>query len=312
MILESLLNYVVILVSSITISALILSNNIMKIILLNSVFSTLAVIMYLILDAPDVAITEGCVGVLSSIFSIFTLNKIYKNDFKIADKFNPTLFMIIMTITLLLLFTTQGLPEFGQTKPDNYYLNNSYNEIGITSIVTSILASYRGYDTMLETLVIMLGSLAVLLIKPQIKLFSIPIKDLIAEKFVSFIFALLLLFAFYLQFHGEISPGGGFQAGTIIAASFILYGIVFGNHNLIKFVSLPKLIVLSVAGIGIYLITGLISILRGKSLLNYNILSNNSLIGQSIGINAVEIGIGISVAASMLIIYLSLSDESST
>lgn len=310
MILESLLNYLTISLTLLSIIALISSNNLMKIILLNSAFSMFTVIMYLILDAPDVAITEACVSILTSIFSIFAIHKIYKYDYMIQDKFNPFIFVIIMFCTILLIIASSSLPEFGQAKFNTYYLKNSSSEIGIPAVVTSILASYRGYDTLMETLVIMLGAISILLIKPEIIQVSSVLNDLIAEKVIKFILPLLLLFSFYLQFHGEISPGGGFQAGTIIAASFILYAIIFGNNALSKFISLRKLVILSISGIAIYFITGLFSILKGAAFLNYNILTNNQITGQTIGIVTIEIGIGITVAASMLIIYLSLSDES--
>nr|MCH9670359.1 cation:proton antiporter [Gammaproteobacteria bacterium] len=47
---------------------------------------------------------------------------------------------------------------------------------------------------------------------------------------------LIILFGLYVQFHGDFGPGGGFQAGVIIAAGFIFYGLVYGSDNLRKVV----------------------------------------------------------------------------
>ncbi len=313
--LEPLLIYFTVFVTALVIVAFIRSNNILTIILLNGVFSLFTVLMYLLLDAPDVAMTEACVGVLASIFSVYTVKYIYKKNFLFFDKFNPLLFGLTSIIAILLMSVTHDLPNFGQAAFNPYYLENTAKDTGIPSVVTSILASYRGYDTLLETLVVLVGSLSVLLIKKE----SIPYvninhsKDTLITKLVQFLFPLLLLFALYIQFHGEVSPGGGFQAGVIIASAFIIYAMAFGEENLQNLISFTKLQILAVAGVGIYLITGLISILKKTAFLNYNVLASEPILGQKIGIIIVELGVGLSVSASMLIIYLSLlhaSDQS--
>lgn len=330
------------------VSAFIRSNNIVTLVILNGAFSLFAVIMYLTLDAPDVAMTEASVGALSAIFSIYAIKAIYKNNFLFADSFNPWLFGLALILALLLIYASLDLPSFGSPTFNHHYLENTSNEIDIPSVVASILASYRGYDTLLETLVILVGGFSVLLLSdydnynlnsenlltPSLILNqtdglksedaqSIPIREHIqvsqnslvslkmgsgiTRKITRFILPLILLFALYIQFHGEISPGGGFQAGAIVAIAFILYDMVFESDSLIQIISLNKLKAIAISGISIYFATGLISLLNEASFLNYNVLGSNSLLGQKIGITTVELGVGLSISSTMLIIYFGLA-----
>ena len=93
---------------------------------------------------------------------------------------------------------------------------------------------------------------------------------------------MIMLFALYVQFHGEYGPGGGFQAGVIFAASFILYGIIFGIENLREVIHPGFLRVLAALGLLIYIGVGIIGILNGGEFLNYNLLTKDPLIGQHI------------------------------
>ena len=76
---------------------------------------------------------------------------------------------------------------------------------------------------------------------------------------------MIMLFALYVQFHGEYGPGGGFQAGVIFAASFILYGIIFGIENLREVIHPGFLRVLAALGLLIYIGVGIIGILNSNA-----------------------------------------------
>lgn len=308
--LECCMIYLTMIAILIIVMALIRSNNIMTITLLNGAFSLFTVMMYLLLDAPDVAMTEAAVSILASIFSVYTIKQVYKYNFIFIDKYNPYLFILITILAALLIYASSDLPNFGQAKFNSYYLDRSIEDTGVSSVVTSILASYRGYDTLIETLVILIGSLSILMIvgEDNIKLLeNYSSIDIITTRVTRFISPLILLFAFYIQFHGEISPGGGFQAGAIIAAAIILYGMAFGEKNLLKVISVFKLKIMAVLGVIIYMLVGLVGFMKESSFLDYNILSVNKIMGQKIGIIMVEFGVGITVSAAMLIIYLSVS-----
>ena len=114
----------------------------------------------------------------------------------------------------------------------------------------------------------------------------------------------ILLFAFYVQFHGDYSPGGGFQAGVIFAVAFILHGIVFGLDT-VQRVFPPWLVhKLAALGVLVYAGTGIYSLVAGYDYLDYDALSpHHPAHGQHYGILAVELGVGITVAGVMVTIY---------
>lgn len=118
----------------------------------------------------------------------------------------------------------------------------------------------------------------------------------------------ILLFAFYVQFHGDYGPGGGFQAGVIFASAFILHGLVFGIHETQKVLPLWLLQVLAACGLLLYAGVGLLAWGLGGEYLNYSVLLNNPVRGQHFGIFLVELGVGVCVQAVMLIIYYSFAD----
>lgn len=118
-----------------------------------------------------------------------------------------------------------------------------------------------------------------------------------------FMVPFILMYALYVQFHGEISPGGGFQAGVIFAAAFILHGLVFGMEETQKFISLGMAKFLSALGVLIYGGTGVVAMLKGGNYLDYSMLSHHPVHGQELGIMTIELGVGITVFSVMLLIY---------
>ncbi len=147
---------------------------------------------------------------------------------------------------------------------------------------------------------------------------SFPIIRVVAKLIIPYI----LLFGFYVQFHGDFGPGGGFQAGVILASALILYGLVFGLPA-VKKVAPPKLIEKLIAlGLLIYAGTGFLTMLCGKAkdgdhaehgramanFLDYGALDHHFLPGilphgQHLGIFMIEFGVGITVTAVMTMIF---------
>lgn len=118
----------------------------------------------------------------------------------------------------------------------------------------------------------------------------------------------IILFAFYVQFHGDFGPGGGFQAGVILAAAIILYSLIFGLHAARRVLSPVTVEVLIATGVLIYAGTGFVCILAGGNFLEYNALEHSVFPGvlphgQHLGIFLVEAGVGITVAAVMVAIF---------
>lgn len=117
----------------------------------------------------------------------------------------------------------------------------------------------------------------------------------------------ILLFAFYVQFHGDFGPGGGFQAGVIFASAFILYALVFGVDTARRVV--PDRVVLAGVAVGglLYGGTGLVSLIKGGNYLDYSALKADPVAGQHIGILVIEFGVGITVASVMTAIFFAFA-----
>ncbi|HJO35594.1 MAG TPA: Na(+)/H(+) antiporter subunit B [Gammaproteobacteria bacterium] len=122
---------------------------------------------------------------------------------------------------------------------------------------------------------------------------------------------LILLYALYVQFHGDYGPGGGFQAGVIFAAGFILYTLVFGLPNVNRVLPPRLLETLIALGVLLYAGVGVATMLLGGNFLDYDVLAHEPKHGQHLGILLVEAGVGITVAAVMIVIFVTFagSDE---
>jgi len=129
--------------------------------------------------------------------------------------------------------------------------------------------------------------------------------QLILKVTTKLLFAPILLFAFYVQFHGDYGPGGGFQAGIIFAVAFILHAFCFGLEETKKALPQKALTVLMVIGVLFYAGTGVATMLLGGNLLGYDAIDPESThhAGQHYGILLVEWGVGVTVASTMLTIF---------
>jgi len=119
----------------------------------------------------------------------------------------------------------------------------------------------------------------------------------------------ILLFALYVQFHGDFGPGGGFQAGVIFATAFILYALVYGVDNARRI--LPDSVVRIGIGLGVLIYggTGIAGMLLGANYLDYGPLAHDPPHGQHIGIFTVELGVGMTVASVMATIFYLFADR---
>ena len=117
----------------------------------------------------------------------------------------------------------------------------------------------------------------------------------------------ILLFGFYVQMHGDYGPGGGFQAGVIIAAAFILYAIVFDVKTARRAAPMAVLVSIACVGVLLYAGVGVANIIYGGRFLEYGVLAHEAAQGNHIGILIVEIGVGMTVAAVMMIIFFSFA-----
>ena len=129
-----------------------------------TIFSLICALIFLILDGVDVSLTEAAVGAgISTILFLSTDVKIKKSNKKISP-----LIGLFLLLLLSLSYIVSDLPEYGKVKVSSesyvtkYYISNSKTEMGITNVVTSVLAGYRGFDTLGEVVVIFIAGISVL------------------------------------------------------------------------------------------------------------------------------------------------------
>lgn len=113
----------------------------------------------------------------------------------------------------------------------------------------------------------------------------------------------ILIFALYVQFHGDYGPGGGFQAGVIFAAGFVLYALVYGLGNVVKALPPKAAFVCGSMGITIYVSVGFVTMAMGGEFLNYSVLAHDPAHGQHYGILAIEFGVLTTVFGVMVSLF---------
>ena len=164
----TLINTALLLMMAATAIAIVRTRNLFAVVILGSLYSFLMATILLVLDAVDVAMTEAAVGAgISTVLLLGTLFLTRSEEAKPVH--SPLLPLAVALVTGgLLVYGTLGLPEFGS--PDSVihqhvaprYLEQGPAETGVPNVVTAILASYRGFDTLGETTVIFTGGIGVI------------------------------------------------------------------------------------------------------------------------------------------------------
>jgi multicomponent Na+:H+ antiporter subunit B len=119
----------------------------------------------------------------------------------------------------------------------------------------------------------------------------------------------MLVFGMYVIAHGELGPGGGFQGGVILAAGFILYGLVWGKEDLHRFLPRSLTDLLAAGGVLLYAGVGVATMLMGGRFLDYAVFNpSHPGDGEALGMLLVEYGVGITVCTVMVTIYDMISE----
>ena len=200
-----------------------------------------------------------------------------------------------------------GSPASGSVSV--YYIEQSMPETAVPNMVTAVLADFRGYDTLFETVVIFTAGIACLFllrsfkpVAPKSRLFrhiptgiTLRIKeggklpkdsdlferidsvwiphDLIVRTTARLIIPFIQIFALYVIAHGHHSPGGGFQGGVILGASLVLYAISFNLRSAIRQIGETLTVVFCALGVFIYAGTGILSLFFSANYLDYSALA---------------------------------------
>jgi multicomponent Na+:H+ antiporter subunit B len=325
-------------------AAIAMTRKLLAAILLMGVYSLVSAIWLVVMDAPDVAFTEAVVG--AGVSTIVLLGAILLTRAE-AEKSSwrrlivPAL--IAVTVGALLIYAALDLPSFGDpTSPANAYVGRAYLEVagrdtGAANAVTAVLSSYRGFDTLGETVVIFAAGVGVALVlgfgeraAPWSRLTAGAAGDhnVVLRVAAKLLIPVITLFAFYVQFHGDLGPGGGFQAGVILAVAVILHALVFGLRETMSAVRPGFARGVAALGVLLYSGIGVVCIVNGGGFLDYDHLFTADIEaqippgllgdpgaahhwGQHFGIFFIELGVLFTVAATMIAIFYGFAGRAS-
>ncbi len=261
--------------------------------------------------------------------------------------------IIVAVLGGLLIYGTVDFPSFADPQSpasqhvSPYYIEHSMEDAHVVNVVTTVLADYRGYDTMFETAVIFAAGIACFFLlrvarrqKPESRVYrhiptgitiriekggKLPIGskeferidsqwvpyDVIIKTACRLVIPFIQLFALYVIAHGHYSPGGGFQGGVIYGAAIILLALSTDLRSTIGLIGEKVTALFASSGVLIYAGTGLLCVFMGGHFLNYGylagILGVDPVMARSHGILIVEVGVGLAVMAAMVSLYFILS-----
>jgi multicomponent Na+:H+ antiporter subunit B len=127
--------------------------------------------------------------------------------------------------------------------------------------------------------------------------------DVVLRVGVKLIIPFMLVFGLYVQLHGDYGPGGGFQAGVIVAGAVIIYALIFGIEEAQRVVPRKLVEFLVPLGVLIYATTGVVGLLYGQNFLDYSVLADHAPAGRERGILLVEAGVLVTVASTMVALF---------
>lgn len=303
----------------VTASVAIRQTDLFAVVMLFGTYSFLIALLFMELDAVDVAFTEASIGTgIGTVLMLSTLRRVGRHE-KRHRRYPLIALGVVLATGAALFYGLSDIPTFGDPNAPIHqhvaprYIASHEAEVGVPNLVTAVLATFRGHDTLGETTVILMAGLSVFLLlglreHGPVRSTRPAIGDtLVLRVVVKVLIAFLLLFALYVQFHGDYGAGGGFQAGVIFATAFLVYDLVFGVNDMRQVLPMRWLPRLAVFGALLYLGTGVASMLLGGNFLDYDKLAADPVAGQHLGILLIEAGVGITVFASILLIAYAFS-----
>lgn len=244
-------------------------------------------------------------------------------------KYVNVTFLIASIVTLFLVVAKLDvLPAIGDVNSapalhvSKYYIEHAVHDTNSPNMVTAMIVDYRAFDTMFETTVMFLAGIGVIMIlanRPKAKNRIVEPKRYFGHRYklgdptyktinkdvmITLLEPLILIYAFYVLFHGEVSLGGGFQSGALIALTYIIDILVIPDKkNLFMMTGKNSS---SIAGVGvlIYVMTGVVPMFNGGSFMDYTYLPLpvHTAERHAIGILLVEIGVTIGVMGTIITI----------
>ena len=306
--------------------AVVRARNLLAATLLLGIYSLLMALIWTAMQAYDVAFTEAAVGAgVSSLLLIGALIHTGSREAGSKERDQPRVDPVALTACLVtgaaMIYGTFDMPAVGDRGAPipshagvtRHYVERTAAETGVPNMVTAVLASYRGYDTMFETAVVFTAALGVMVLLRRPGAAPQPdpapeaptlgehvVFDLVTRLTVPFV----LVYGMYVITHGELGPGGGFQGGVILASAYIIFALIRGLEAARR--ALPPRVTEVTAGLGVlvYAGVGVACLLLGGDFLAYDVLSPSAPTGgQKLGMTLVEAGVGLTVSSVMVTIF---------
>lgn len=298
-------------------------------------YSFLMCLLWTEMGSVDVAFTEASVG--AGVGTVFFIAAVFRTTRRVKVRSSGRILLKIAGLVAsvvtgaLLLVAVDDFPDWADPgSPASlhvspYYIEKSLEDTAVPNVVTSVLADYRGFDTMFETTVIFAAGIAVAAVlrrrgkkgaadSPQDPEPPPPLQSLIVQWICRQIIPFMQLFALYVVAHGHHSPGGGFQGGVILGASFILLGLSHNLKTALAQMSETWNLLLANTGVLIYAGIGTLCLLLGANFLDYSALSRilpatDAVHARAHGMLGIEIGVAIAVMAIMVSIYTNITSH---
>ncbi len=268
-------------------------------------YSSVMSILWIMLESPDLAITEAAVGAgVSSILFFVTLKKIHAVEKEETSKvpidvedverhwemklfsriYRFTAIFVSFGIIVILVAVVAQLPEFGAIiSPGNNevsarYIEQGMRETGSVNLVTGMILDYRAFDTLGESCVLFISvTCVIVLLRVDNKSDNLsmptdendriyePKNDIILQKSAAFLVPVIMLYGAYVILNGHLSPGGGFSGGAIIGAGLILYLNAYGFVKTEKFFTSKLYKIISCSALSFYCIAKSYSFFTGAN-----------------------------------------------
>ena len=317
------------------------SKNLLVSVVIFMSYSLVMSMLWILLESPDLAITEAAVGAgVTSVLFFITLKRISAMGKEHADEQDQTTkeinsrtavkgfdrfyrvaaIVLGLAIMAALAGTVSHLPAFGDVNnPSNNevserYLESGLEETGAVNAVTGMILDYRAFDTFGESCVLFIAAACVLILLRDDKTDTTekaiadekfePVSDTILQASAKILFPAILLFGIYILMNGHLSPGGGFSGGAIMGAGLILHVNAFGYKKTQRFFNERTYKRITVGALGFYCIAKSYSFFTGANHLPNGIpLGTPGALISSGLILPLNICVGLVVACTMYAFY---------
>lgn len=304
-----------------------------------AVYSLVLSLVWILLRAPDVALTEAAVGAgVVTVLLVATIAKTSRPTDHAERSVRWPAVAVIAVFAAGVWTTLPSLPAIGDpTAPihshlGTYYLETAPAETGVSNIVTAILAAYRGFDTFGEIVVVFGAGIGLLVVLRQAGITLQPFggstesttgpdgelsrtdpdrePSVITTTAIRYIVPFVALFGLYIAFHGAKTAGGGFQGGVVVAASVVLVAFALGIESTRRWINDTVFTAVTAGGVLAVVAIGLGAMALGGRFLEYTVYPIPK--ATAYGIELVELGIGATVAGIVLVFFFALVGDAET